>query len=187
MNKKQLIVIYFIFAFSCIYAYAQDNNKHVDWDKIEYHLYQDLKAEHPEKSEAEIEQAIGGALLESGNQWEKSTVHLKKAVELDPKLYLSWYWLGLINLDTEEGYNYFKKTTEAKPDFPTPYYWMAYYRCRNKEDKKATSLFKKYLEVARGNEEETGRIMLAEEVLQDLLAGREGNKLKCMRRPPEEK
>ncbi|MBU3955710.1 hypothetical protein KJ633_04545, partial [bacterium] len=161
----------------------QDSSEQVDWDKIEYHLYKDLRAEHPDKSEAEIEQAIGYALLQSDNQWERAAVHFKKAVELDPRLYFSWYNLGLINADTEEGYDYFKKATEAKPDYPPPYYWMAYYRCRNREDKKAIPLFQKYLEVAKGDKNEDRRIKTATEVLQDLLVGREGKNLSMMRRP----
>ncbi|MDD5583848.1 MAG: hypothetical protein PHV55_02160 [Candidatus Omnitrophica bacterium] len=186
MNKKQLILACFIFAFSSLYAFAQENEEKVDWDKIEYHLARDLKAKFPDKSEAELEQAIGGALLQVDNQWERATVHFKKAVQLDSGLYFAWYNLGLINIDTKEGYNYFKKAIESNPGFANPYYWMAYYRCRNREDKKAIPLFQKYLEVARNNEAEAGRVKIAEEVLQDLLAGREGNSLNMMRRPSKE-
>ncbi len=186
MNKKQLIVAWVIsvlFLSLAVAGHPQDSSEQVDWDKIEYHLYKDSRAQHPDKSEAEIEQAIGYALLQSDNQWERATVHFKKAVELDPKLHFSWYSLGLINADTEQGYNYFKKATEAKPDYPPPYYWMAYYRCRNREDRKAIPLFQKYLEVAKGDKNEDSRIEVATEVLKDLLAGREGKNLSMMRRP----
>ncbi|MDP2923318.1 MAG: hypothetical protein Q8O30_06340 [Candidatus Omnitrophota bacterium] len=189
MSKKQLIVCLLVLslipcsAFIAKVIYAEEQQQ-VDWDKIEKALYEELKATS-DKSDAEIHQAIGYSLLRSENQWERATVHFKKAVGLDPKLYFSWYNLGMINADTEEGYNYFKKATEAKPDFPSSYYWMAYYRCRNREDKKAIPLFQKYIEVAKGDKQEAGRIGVAEEVLQDLLAGKEGKSLSMMRRPSE--
>jgi len=127
---------------------------------------------------------MGYWLLKSDNQWERAVVHFKKAVELDSKLHMSWYNLGLIYIDSEEGYNYFKKATEANPKFAVPYYWMAYYRCRYREDKKAIPLFQKYLDVAnKGDKEESGRIRVAKEALEDLLAGREGKELSMMRKP----
>jgi Tfp pilus assembly protein PilF len=182
MNKKQLIVILTLVMFLAIpICQAQDSDKQVDLDKLERYLYQDLRTEHPDKNEAEIEEAIGYAFLHSENQRERATVHFKKAVELDPKLHFSWYNLGLIYVDTEEGYNYFQKATEAKPDFPPPYYWMAHYRCRNREDKEAIPLFQKYLEVAKDDEQETGRVEIVQEVLQDLLTGKEGPNLRMMR------
>ncbi len=150
-------------------------------DNYENDIYGILKHAYPSASEAEIEQAVGHALLGKGNQWEKATVHFKKAVELNPKLYNSWYSLGIIHCDTEEGYGYFEKAIQIKPDFPEPYYWMAYYRCRNKEDEKVIPLFKKYLEIAKGHAEEADRIKVAKEVLQDLIAGTEGQNLSIMR------
>jgi len=159
----------------------------VDWDKIEDRLFKDLKKSGI--SDAEIHQAIGYAILEADNQWERATVHFKNAVALDPALYFSWYNLGLIHVDTEEGDNYFKKATEAKPDFPTAYYWMAYYRCRNREDKKAITIFEKYLEVAEAESDpiEVGRVRVAKKVLEELYSGIEGKNLSMMRRPSREK
>lgn len=49
-------------------------------------------------------------------------------------------------------------------------------------------MFEKYLEVAgmEKDSQEEGRIKVAEEVLQDLLAGREGQSLSMMRRMSED-
>lgn len=160
---------------------AQADNEKVDWDKFEYYLYRELKAQHPDESEAGILQAVGYTILKSNNRWERAMIYFKKAVELDPKLYFSWYNLGLINIDTEEGYGYFEKTTEVNPNFPASYYWMAYYCCKKREDKKALSLFRKYLEIADGNKDEEGRIKIAEEVLKELLSGKEGENLNAIR------
>lgn len=154
----------------------------VNYDKIEDHLFKDLK-EQEGKSDAEIHQAIGYALLKTDNKWERATVRFKKALELDPSLYFSWYNLGLIYIDTEEGNNYFKKAIEVKPDFAPPYYWLAYTYCRMRKDKDAIPVFEKYLEVAEGDQNEIGRISVAEKVLKDLYSGKEGENISKLRRP----
>jgi hypothetical protein len=61
-------------------------------------------------------------------------------------------------------------------------YWMAYYKCRIREDEKAMPLFEKYLGVAKGLHSEEARIKTATEVLQDLKEGKEGKSLSMMRR-----
>jgi len=182
MNKIKLIIICLFFSFASNYACAQADNEKVDWDKLEYYLYRELKAQHPDESEAGILQAVGYTIMKSNNRWERATIYFKKAVELDGKLYFSWYSLGLINIDTEEGYSYFEKAVEANPNFQAPYYWMAYYRCKNREDKKAIPLFQKYLEIAKDSKDEEGRIKIAEEVLKDLLSGKESENLRMIRR-----
>jgi len=160
------------------------DSEQVDWDKIDARLFLTIKQEGG-KSDAEIYQAMGIAHQKQEN-WDRAEKYFKKAVNLDPKLQWSWYNLALLNTDTEEGYNYNKKATEASPKFSIPYYWMAYYRCRNREDKKAIPLFEKYLELAVGDKQEEGRIKVAKEVLADLKAGKEGQSLSMMRRLPEE-
>lgn len=157
----------------------------VRWDKIEHRLFKDLK--EGGKSDAEIHQIIGYVFLDADNQRGRAAVCFKKAVELDSTLYWSWYNLGFIHMDTEKGYNYFKKAIEAKPDFPTPYYWMAYYRCRNREDKKAIPVFEKYLEVAENDPDEANRVWVAKKVLKELHSGIEGKNLSMMRRQLGEK
>ena len=180
-NNKQLIPLFLIISFILSsYAYAQSNNS-VDWDKIEYHLYKDLRAEHPDKSEAEIEQALGYSFFVSDNQWERAVFHFKKAVELDPKLYWSWYNLGLIYVDEEEGRDYFRKAIEANPDFSPAYYWLGYSLCRNRRDKEALPIFKKYLEVAKDDPQEKNRFEFANKLVKELLSGKEGENLSKIR------
>lgn len=138
------------------------------------------------KEDAKTCQRAGLNLFEQ-NYWDEAQVYFIKALNLEPKLYMSWYCLGIINIDKEKGYADLKKSAEIKPDFAPAYYWMAYYQCRNREDQKAIPLFKKYLEVARDDLRETDRIEIAREVLQDLLTGREGRSLSLMRGKTEEK
>jgi len=197
MDKKILVLVLIgltfplanipVFAISTTtQATTKYSEEDVDWDKIDAKLFENLKKESG-KSDAEVYQAMGIGHFEQKNG-ARAERYLQKAVELDPKLHWSWYHLGLLSIDTEEGYNYFKKATEADQKFSIPYYWMAYYRCRNREDAKAIPLFKKYLEVAEieKDPQEEGRIKVAKEVLSDLLAGKEGQSLSMMRRHEEE-
>jgi len=161
----------------------KEDDKKVDWDKIEYYLYQDTKAENPDKSDAEIHQAIGYALLKSDNQWERAIAHFKKALEMDPNLYFSWYNLGLIYADEEEGRNYFRKCIEVKPDLAPAYYWLGYSLCRQRRDKEALLIFEKYLEVAKDDSQEEERFEFASKLVKELRVGKEGKNLKMIRIP----
>ena len=178
MKRLSIIILQLFFIFS-VTVMAQEEN--VDWDKIEARLYEELKAKGT-NSDAEIHQAIGYAFLKTENQWERARVRFKKAVKLDPSLYSSWYCLGILNPDTKEGRGYFKKAIEAKPDYPPPYYWLAYSYCRNRMDKKAVPVFEKYLEVAKGDLNEQSRIKTAKGVLEDLYAGKEGENISKLRK-----
>jgi len=132
------------------------------------------------KDDAKFFQTMGLGSFEEKN-WAKAKSYLEKAVKLDRKLYLSWYCLGLLNIDNQEGYNYLKKSVEINPSFPLPYYWMAYYHCRAREDQKAISLFEKYIELAKGNPGEENRLIASKEVLQELKSGKEGKALILIR------
>jgi tetratricopeptide (TPR) repeat protein len=132
------------------------------------------------KDEAKFLQTIG---LDSfkNRDWASAQAYLNKAVKLDSKLYFSWYCLGLLNMGSQEGYDYLKKSVEVKPSFPLPYYWMAYYHCRIREDQKAIPLFKKYIKLAKENPGEKDRLIAAKEVLQELESGKEGKALIMIR------
>jgi tetratricopeptide (TPR) repeat protein len=159
------------------FCYAEED---VDWNKVEERLFFNLK-EQGNYTDAEVFQAIGLTHFQQ-QIWDRAEAYLMQAVDMDPNLYQSWYHLGLLYMDTEEGYKYFENATLAKPDFPIPYYWMAYYRCRIREDEKAIPLFEQYLEAAKSHSSEGTRIKTATEVLQDLKEGREGKNLSMMRR-----
>lgn len=158
-------------------------NNQVDWDKKETEFLEALKATQDDNSDAQLHQTMGYWLLESDNQWKRATVYFKKAVELDPTLYRSWYGLALIYIDSNEGNEYFQKAIKANPDYPPPYYWLAYNYCRHRKDKEAIPLFEKYVEIAGSDANETGRLEVAIEILRELHSGEEGEKLKSMRSP----
>lgn len=168
----------------CLNAFPYNSTERIDYDKIDQRLFQE-QMETGDKTDAEIYEAMGYAYLNEYNLWERATVYFKKATELDPTLYTSWYNLGLIYIDDEEGSEYFKKTIEARPDFAPPYYWIAYSHCRHYRDIEAIPAWKKYLEVAEaGNDPaEQGRIKVARKVLEELLAGEEGENVRKLRHP----
>ena len=182
---QSMRAVYFFLIFSCIIfcsiASAEPVDPAADWSKIEQRMNDDLKTQGG-KSEAEIEAAIGHALLMLDNQWERATVHLKRAVELDPKRYMAWYDLGLIYMGSEEGDGYLRKSTEANPSFAPSFYWLGYTACRIGHDKDAIVAFEKYLQVAQGSEE-ADRIKVATTLLAELRSGKPGVEVEKIRMP----
>jgi tetratricopeptide (TPR) repeat protein len=183
-NKKDMIkrVFYTILILGvftpCIYSMGQTSqaaDEALDWDKIDYNLFQALKEESGQ-SDAEIYQALGSNHIKHEN-WERAATYFKKAVSLDPTLYWSWYNLGLLHIDTEAGNKYLKKAIDAKPDYPSPYYWLAYTYCKNRKDREAIKIFKEYLELAEGVPSEDYRYKKAKRILAELFSGREGQEL----------
>ena len=132
------------------------------------------------KDDAKTFQTIGLDSFKQKN-WGDARAYLNKAVELDPKLYWSWYCLGLLDIDKQEGYNYLKKASEVNPAFPNAYYWMAYYHCRRQENQKAIPLFEKYIGLAKNDPAEKERVNAAQEALRELLSGKEGVALVLIR------
>ncbi len=141
---------------------------------VEYNFHRTPQAD------AKLFQTIGLDSFKEGNL-AGAQLYLSKAVKSDDQLYLSWYYLGLLNINNQEGYSYLKKSAEIEPDFPLPYYWMAYYHCRVKEDQKAIPLFRKYIELAKGDPGEMNRLLAAREALQELESGKEGRALTMIR------
>ncbi|MBU0743996.1 MAG: tetratricopeptide repeat protein [Gammaproteobacteria bacterium] len=177
--KKILLTLILILTVSK--ADAQDVKKNINWDKIDAQLFSDLK-QRTGKDDAENYQAIGAVHFKYEN-WDKAEMYYKKALELNPKLYWSWYNLALLYLDTEEGVGYLKKTIEANPTYAPAYYWLAYSYCRDRKDEEAIPIFKKYLGVAKDDPNESGRYEYAQDVLRELLVGLEGENLSKTRRP----
>lgn len=158
-------------------------NGQVDWDEKETEFLEALKATQGDHSEPDLHQAMGYWLLESDNQWERAAVHFEKAVESDPTLYRSWYGLGLIYIGSDKGNEYFRKTIKANPNYPPPYYWLAYGYCRYGKNKEAIPLLEKYLEVAtkENSDIESARSEVAKKLLKELRSGKDGEELQKIR------
>jgi len=83
---------------------------------------------------------------------------------------LSWYNLGLSNMDNPE--RYFKNAIEADPQFSPPYYWLASYYCKTKKENESIEYFERFLRVAdKDDPEEEGRIETAKFFIEELKAG----------------
>jgi len=180
MKQIFLSVLVFSLILSCAYSQEQNSAENIDWNEVDYYLFKSLSDEF-NQSEAEIYQYMGLMHIEKKN-WERSGTYFKKAVRLNPKLYLSWYNLGLLHIDTEEGNKYLKKAIDADPNFPTPYYWLGYVSCKHRKEKEAIKLFKQYLILAKGIPSETPRRKRARKILAELFTGREGEELWKIRR-----
>jgi tetratricopeptide (TPR) repeat protein len=180
MNRKQLSVFFLVLIFFlCGCSHRKPKAKSA-LDKP-HDAPADFNFKSTPKDDAKFFQTLGVGIFNTGD-WPLAEFYFKKAVKLDSKLYLSWYCLGVLNIENEEGYNYLKKSTAIKPDFPGSYYWMAYHWIRKGEDKKAISLLNQYLKLAKDEIKERERMVTANEILQDLLLGREGKNLKMIRK-----
>ncbi len=91
----------------------------------------------------------------------------------ESKRYKALYELGLLNIGSPKGNEYFKKSVAENPNFAPPLYWIAYEACRTGNDPEAISYFEKYIKVAQG-EEEAARIETAKEILRELRSGKPG-------------
>ena len=177
MRQVWLLLIFVLsFPFIGAVTQAEAANPAVDEKK----MYDALKEVRPEASEAEVEEVMGHTLLAQGNHWERASVHLKQAVQLNPKLFKAWYELALIYMGSPESNEYFKKSTEANPNFAPSFYWLAYNAVRDGHDKDAIIYFQKYLQVAKGTEE-ADRINTAKAVLAELRSGKPGDEVEKIR------
>jgi len=177
---RKLFWILIVLFFPLNGAVAEETGAAVDWTKNEQLMHDSLKKARPLASEAEIEEVLGHTLLSANNQWQRAEVHLKRALQLDPKRCLAAYDLGLVYIDTPEGIVYFKKAVEADPTFSAPLYWLACASVRSGNDSGAVHYFERYIAVARGEEEEA-RIETAKAVLAELRTGQLGPAVERLR------
>lgn len=180
MKKLFLLILILFLVIPFAYPKEQSTDKDIDWDEVDYRLFESLRDE-PGQSDAEIYQSIAWAHIKQEN-WERAAAYFKKAVSLNPKLYWSWYNLGLLHIDTEEGNKHMKKAIDADPEYPPPYYWLAYVKCKHRKNKEAIKIFMQYLGVAEGIPAEAQRYKRARRILAELFSGREGEELWKIRR-----
>jgi tetratricopeptide (TPR) repeat protein len=114
---------------------------------------------------AQLYQKLGFSYFQQ-QEFDRSFLYFHAAVLKNPRLYWSWYYLGLLNL--ESGESYFKKAIEANNRFAPAYYWLA--RTYEKQGKKAEAIkcFNDYLKVASNDPEEAVRINEAKKMLLQL-------------------
>ena len=180
MRKLFWFLIALSFSFNGTMTYAVEANPADDWTRDEKQMHDALQEARPNATEAEIQEAIGHTLLSANNQWQRAEVHLKRALQLDPKRSTAAYDLGLVFIDSPEGNEYFKKAIAADSTFAAPLYWLGCNAVRSGSDPEAVKFLEKYLKIAQGKEEE-GRIKVATAVLEELHSGAPGDEVERLR------
>ncbi len=163
-RAKILILVVLMFPFLAMTAHAQKTGKadpevgaKSGQENVDEAFYKQLKLTTG-KDDALIYQAIGMGYFEQ-EKFDKSYEFFKKAVKLNPRLYWSWYYLGLLRMEFPE--EYFKKAIGAGPQFAPPYYWLARYYCKAKNIKESMRYFQEYLNAAKDNFDERERVKTA--------------------------
>ena len=133
------------------------------FEEVDIALFQRLK-QAGGKSDAEAFELMGLSYFKQQTN-DKAILFLKRAVELDPSLFGSWYTLGLLHINTKQGNDYFLKSIEVNPDYALPYYYLAFTYFNHKAYKEAAILFTKYLEVAKDDPSEVDRYKAVQEIL----------------------
>lgn len=168
---KVFIVSLLVVMISVSFLYAEEQTASVDWNKIDNRLFRELKKEYS-LSDAQTYELLGRTYLQQ-NEWKRGSIYFNKAVQLNPKLYLSWYNLGLINMDNPEFF--FKKAIGANSAFAPAYYWLAYYYYNSGKMEGSELYFEKYLKVADKNDpQEQSRIKEAQNMILKIRGGNEG-------------
>ena len=135
-----------------------------NWNKQDSQLFEEVKKEHS-LDDASAYQVLGLTFLKQ-EFLDKASICFERAVQIDQRLFLSWYHLGLINMDSPEAY--FKKAIEANPKFPLSYYWLAMYYQQNGKQPESVRFFEKYLQVVdKSDPQEKQRIKVAEETVKN--------------------
>lgn len=164
---------------------AEEKEGAANLDKVDAQIIQDIKGQTG-KTDAEIYEVLGRVYAAESEEQnpDRAIMYYKKAVGIDPGLFSSWYGLGILMIETEEGNEAFRKAIKANPKFAPSYYWLAYNHARVRKDKEALSYFEQYLRVADPKDtEEEGRINVATKAVAELRAGVDGDELKTIRTP----
>jgi len=165
---KNLVGLWLLIVVQCMSLYAEEGIISVNWDKQDSQLFEELKKEH-KLEDAQAYELLGRAYLHQ-DFWEKASICFERAAQLNPKLYLSWYNLGLINIDNPE--LFFKKAIEANPKFAPPYYWLAMYYKQCGKEVESIEYFDRYLKVVdRNDPQEKSRIKVAEDAVKGVKNG----------------
>ena len=112
LNIKIFIILGLLMA-KCVSLSAAEKDDSAGWNSQDSELFQEIKTKH-KLDDAQTYQVLGMAYLEQ-DFWEKASFCFERAVQLNSRLYLCWYHLGLIHMDNPE--QYFKKAIEINSKF----------------------------------------------------------------------
>jgi tetratricopeptide (TPR) repeat protein len=135
---------------------AQEIGDMAAWDKVDAQFMKRAKAETGDKLSAEVYQKLGLSYFRQ-EMFDRAFLYFNAAVKADPRLYWSWYYLGLLNL--QDAGTYFEKAIQANNRFAPAYYWLGRYYMRKENSAQAIRIFEDYLRVADTDPNEQERVL----------------------------
>jgi tetratricopeptide (TPR) repeat protein len=137
------------------WAGAASPEKDAELNRVDSQLIKKWKAEKRRATDAELYQDLGFSYFRQEN-FDRAFLYFNAATTRNPKLYWSWYYMGLLNLESAEPY--FKKVIEANKDFAPAYYWLGRIYSGGGRNEAAIKSFEQYLKLAATDAMETSRI-----------------------------
>ena len=147
--------------------WAQNTPQGSAQDREDEILFKQLKAE-TKKDDAQIYQSIGFGYFQQ-EKFDRAMFYFQRAVRLNPKLFWSWYYMGLMNLSDPE--TYFKNAIQANKQFAPARYWLARYYCKAQKTKDSLQTFDDYLRLAQGDPNEESRMAVARHFVEMMKSG----------------
>jgi tetratricopeptide (TPR) repeat protein len=169
-QKKILAYLVFILLFLPSPCSPESKNNVKDWSKIDEQMFFRLKKEQG-VDDAGAYEMLGREYFQEG-RYDRADFYLKKSLELNPKLYLSWFYLGLVHMDNPEAC--LLKAIEFNANFAPSYYWLASYYCKIGKANNAVQYFKKYINVAADEPLEKERVEMAKGFINEIKNGEKG-------------
>jgi tetratricopeptide (TPR) repeat protein len=167
LSLKVLLAAIFTLSSFPLPARAQSEKEKIAFDPADESLFRKLKAE-TKKDASQVYQDLGFSYFKQ-EMFDRAMFYFRKAIVTNPGLYWSWYYMGLMHLESAEPY--FKKAIEANRKFAPAYYWLARYYCKSKNIKESLRYFGEYMKMAQRDPEEAGRIEIAKKFLTQMNAG----------------
>jgi tetratricopeptide (TPR) repeat protein len=134
---------------------------------VDAKLLKKLKAETG-RDDAQLYQKLGFSYFQQ-QEFDRAFLYFHAAIQKNPRLYWSWYYLGLLNLEDAE--TYFKKAIDANGRFAPAYYWLACTYEKKGRKAEAIKCFNDYIKVAGNDPEEARRVEEAKDMLAKLKGG----------------
>lgn len=167
MRKNRLLCLLYVICAFASNVFAENAKETAEWAKLDERLFFSIKQEQ-RVDDAGAYEILGRTHFQE-NRYDRAAFYLKKAIDLNPKLYLSWFYLGLINMNKPE--EYLKKSIEINPKFAPSYYWLASYYCRAGRLDESVKYFKKYISAAGNEPMEKDRVIMARGFIEEIKNG----------------
>lgn len=164
MSSAAVLCAAFIFL-GVLGACAQEADETVAWDRVDAQLIKKAKAQSAGRMSPEVYQNLGLSYFRQ-EMFDRAFLYFNAAVQADPRLYWSWYYLGLLNLEAAE--SYFRKAIEVNKRFAPAYYWLGRYYMKKDKASEAIKIFEAYLRVAPASPNEEERIPEVQRLLESL-------------------